>query len=80
LLVLLLLLVNYTEAEVDFVGLFEVGLHAHDLRKRFFGMLERPIAIVEDANTVPKFRFLVNVLVVKYTRDCFGYLRVPEVV
>jgi hypothetical protein len=40
LLVLLLLLVDYTEPEIDFVGLFEVGLHAHDLRERFFGMLK----------------------------------------
>ena len=63
-LVFLLLLVNYTESEVDFVGLFEVGLHAHDLRKRFLGMLKGSIAIVEDTNTVPKFRFLVNVLVI----------------
>jgi len=61
LLVFGLLLVNDTEPEIDFVGLFEVGLHTHDLRKRFLGMLKRPIAIIQDANTVPKFRFLVNV-------------------
>jgi hypothetical protein len=61
LLVLRLLLVNYTEPEVNFIGLFEVWLHAHDLRKRFLGMLQRPIAIVQDANAVPKFGFLVNV-------------------
>ena len=35
----LLLFVYYTKAKVDFVGLFEVGLHAHDLRKSFLGML-----------------------------------------
>jgi hypothetical protein len=28
---LLLLLVYYTEAEVDLIGLLERGLHAHDL-------------------------------------------------
>jgi hypothetical protein len=64
LLVLLLLLVNYTEAKVDFVGLFEIRLHAHDLRKRFFGVLKRSIAIVKNSNAVPKFWFLVNLLAI----------------
>jgi hypothetical protein len=62
LLVLLLLLVNYTQAKVDFVGLFEIGLHAHDLRKRFFGMLKRSIAIIKNSNAIPKFWFLANLL------------------
>lgn len=35
---LLLLLVNYAEAEVNFVGLLEVRLHAHHLRKGFLGV------------------------------------------
>jgi hypothetical protein len=62
LLVLLLLLVNYTQAKVDFVGLFEIGLHTHDLRKRFFGMLKRSIAIIKNSNAIPKFWFLANLL------------------
>lgn len=35
----LLLLVDYTKAEVDLVGFLEVRLHAHDLRKGLFGVL-----------------------------------------
>lgn len=81
LLVLLLLLVNYTEAKVDLVGLFEIRLHAHDLRKRFFGMLQRSIAIVKNSNAVPKFWFLANLLVKKkITRTAFDYLWVSKVV
>ncbi len=70
-LVLGLLLVNYTEPEVDLVGLFEVGLHAHDLRKRFLGMLQRPVAIVQDADAVPKFGLLVNVSAIEDPRRLF---------
>lgn len=56
----LLLLVDYTEAEVNFIGLFKVGLHAHHLRKSFLGMLKRSIAVVQDADTVPKLRLLLQ--------------------
>ena len=35
----LLLLVDYAETEVDLVGLFKVGLHAHDLGESFLGVL-----------------------------------------
>lgn len=45
-LILLLLLINNTQSEVDFVGLVEVWLHAHDLGKGFFRMLKRAIAII----------------------------------
>jgi len=55
---LLLLLVDYAKAEVDFVGFFEARLHAHDLREGFFGVLKRPIAVVEDTNAVPELWFL----------------------
>jgi hypothetical protein len=58
---LLLLLVNYAEAEVDLVGLFEIWLHAHDLRKGLFGMLKRSIAIVKDSYPIPELRFLGTV-------------------
>jgi len=55
---LLLLLVYYAEAKVDLVCLLEVGLHAHDLRESLFGMLQRAITIVQDANAVPQLRLL----------------------
>ena len=56
--VLLLLLVYYTQAEVDLVRLVEVGLHVHDLREGLFRMFEGAIAIVEDANAIPEFGLL----------------------
>ena len=37
---LLLLLVDYAQPEVDFVGFLEVGLHSHDLGEGLLGMLE----------------------------------------
>lgn len=54
----LLLLVNDAEAEINFVGLFKVGGHAHDLRESFFGMVERAIAVVENADSIPQFGLL----------------------
>lgn len=58
LLVLLLLLVNYSKSKVYLICLFEVGFHSHHLGECFFGMLEGAIAVVENADSVPKFRFL----------------------
>lgn len=55
---LLLLLVYYSETEVDFIGLFKVGRHAHDLRESLFGMVERSITIIQDTNSVPQFGLL----------------------
>lgn len=55
---LLLLLVYYTQTKVNLVGLLEVRRHAHDLRKCFLCVIKRTIAIVEDTNAVPQFRFL----------------------
>ena len=43
---LLLLLVYYTQAEVDLVCLLEVGLHAHDLGEGLLRVLERAVAVV----------------------------------
>jgi hypothetical protein len=40
LLVFLLLLIDYTKAEIDFVGFLEVWLHAHDLRESFLSMFK----------------------------------------
>jgi len=58
LLVFLLLFVNYAQTEIDLVGLFKVGLHPHDLRKCFFGMLQRTITVIKNSNAIPKFRLL----------------------
>lgn len=58
LLVLLLLLINDAQAEVNLIGLFEVGRHVHNLREGLLGMLERPVAIVENANPIPQLGFL----------------------
>ena len=56
----LLLLVYYAETEVDLVGFFKIGLHAHDLRESFLGVLQRAIPIVQYANAIPKLGFLVE--------------------
>jgi hypothetical protein len=58
LLELLLLLVDYTESEVDFICLLEVRLHSHDLGKCFLGMVERSITVVQDSYSVPKLGLL----------------------
>lgn len=58
LLVLGLLLVNDAETEINLVGLFKVGLHAHDLGKGLLGQLEGAISIVEDADAVPQLGIL----------------------
>ena len=55
---LLLLLVDYAQAEVDLVGLLESRFHTHDLRKCLFGMLQRSVAIIEYTNAVPKLGLL----------------------
>lgn len=55
---LLLLLVYNAQAEIDLIGLLEIGSHAHDLGEGFFGVIERAITIVEDTDTVPQFGFL----------------------
>lgn len=56
--VLLLLLVNDTKAEVDLVGLLEVRLHLHHLGKGLFRMVKRAVAVVKNAYPIPKFRLL----------------------
>ena len=40
LLVLVLLLVDDAETEVDFMSLVKIGIHGHDLRESFFGMIQ----------------------------------------
>ena len=58
LLELLLLLVDDAESEVNFIGLLEVRLHAHDLGEGFFSVLQRPISVIENAYAIPQFGFL----------------------
>jgi hypothetical protein len=48
------LFVDYAESEVYFVGLFKVGVHGHDMRESFLGMLEGPMAIVQNTDTIPQ--------------------------
>lgn len=55
---LLLLLVYYSETEVNFIGLFKLRRHAHDLREGFFGVVQGSIAVVQNTNTVPELGFL----------------------
>ena len=58
LVVLLLLLVDYAEAEINFMGLVKVRLHLHDLGEGLLSMLKRAISVVQDTDTVPKSRLL----------------------
>lgn len=61
---LLLLLIDYTQAEVDFVGLFEVGSHAHDLRESFLCVVERTVAIIENTDAIPQFGLLQDTVAI----------------
>jgi hypothetical protein len=53
-----LLLVYYSETEIDLVGLLEIRLDLHDLRESLLGIVVATIAIVENANSVPEHRIL----------------------
>lgn len=55
---LLLLLIDYSESEVDLIGLFEIWLHPHDLGECLLGVLKRAISIIQDANAVPQLGLL----------------------
>ncbi len=54
----MLLLVDYAEAKVDFVGLLKARLHGHDLREGFFCVFEGAVAVIEYADAVPQLRLL----------------------
>ena len=83
LLELLLLFVDYAEAEIYFIRFFKVWFHAHDLRKGFLCMLERAITVVKDSDTVPKFG-LLKVTMVSMDKVawsvCATYLRIRKMV
>lgn len=49
-----LLFVYYSEAKVNLVCLFKVGLDLHNLGEGFLGIVVAAIAVVEDANAVPE--------------------------
>jgi hypothetical protein len=59
LLILLLLFIDYTKSEVNFVCLLKIGFHPHHLRKGFFGMFQRSVSVIEDTDPIPQFRFLL---------------------
>lgn len=80
--IFLLLLVYYAKPEVDFVGLLEAGLHLHDLGESFLGVVQRSVAIVQDADSVPELRFLRDSsqwIVDKAGSLVFTDLRIAEV-
>ena len=55
---LVLLLVDDAEAEVDFVGLVEVGSDLDDAGESLLGVLEAAVSVVEDTDAVPELRIL----------------------
>ena len=54
-----LLLIYYTESEIDLIRLFEVGLDLHHLREGFLGVIKATIPIIENTNPVPQHRILL---------------------
>ena len=46
LIVLLLLLINYPEAEINLIRLLKVGLHTHDLREGLLSMFKGSVTII----------------------------------
>lgn len=65
LVVLLLLLVDYAQPEVYLMGLVEIRLHLHDLRKSIFRVVQGAVSVIQDANAIPKPGFLLFVRVSK---------------
>jgi hypothetical protein len=53
-----LLLIDYTQAKVDFVGLVKVWGHAHDLTESFLCVVQRAVTVIQYTNSVPKLWFL----------------------
>lgn len=53
LVVLLLLLVDDSQAEIDFIGLLKVWSHAHNLGESFLRMVQRTVAVIKDTNAIP---------------------------
>lgn len=43
---LLLLLVDNTQSEIDFIGLVKIRRHAHDLGKGLFCMFKRAVTVI----------------------------------
>ena len=57
-LVLEQLLVYDAKAKVDFICLFKMRVHFHDLSKGFLGVLKRVGALVKNTNAVPQLGVL----------------------
>ena len=58
--ILLLLLIDYAKPEVYFVGLVEVRLHLHDLGEGLFGVVQRAVAVIQNAYAIPQSGFLLT--------------------
>lgn len=56
---LVLLLVDNAQSEVDLIGFLKVGCHAHDLGKGLFRVVQGTISVIQDADSVPEFGFLL---------------------
>ena len=85
LVVFLLLLVDYSQSEVNLMGLVEIRLHLHDLREGLLRMVQRAVTVIEYANAVPKSRLLMNVNITnescrmrKWNKLTFGFRRLTK--
>lgn len=58
LVVLRLLLVYYTEPEINFIGLLEIGLNVHNLGEGLLGIVVATISVVENTDAVPEHGIL----------------------
>lgn len=56
-----LLLVDYTQPEVNLIGLIKVRLDLHNLGKGLLGIVVTSITIIQYANSIPKHRILPKV-------------------
>ena len=54
----LLLFIDDSQTKIDLVGLVKVRLHLHDLRESFFGVLQRPVTVIQNSDAIPKTRLL----------------------
>lgn len=56
-----LLLINYTQPEVDLVCLFKFRLDVHDLGESLLGVVVATISVVENTDSVPEHGILLMI-------------------